>query len=112
MSLSGWNGLFYSFLRCEENGTGLPECTSLEYVGGALAIAGGHQTLLESLLEGFKTLNCEKKPWEASLSGMFGCGRSILAPQSESDTATCENACAVCCFGSIYFGWVVSDFTK
>ena len=22
-SLSGWNGLFYSFLRCEENGTGL-----------------------------------------------------------------------------------------
>ena len=26
-SLSGWNGLFYLFLRCEENGTGLPECT-------------------------------------------------------------------------------------
>ena len=33
-SLSGWNGLFYSFLRCEENGTGLPECTELEYFGG------------------------------------------------------------------------------
>jgi hypothetical protein len=26
-SLSGWNGLFYFFLRYEENGTGLPECT-------------------------------------------------------------------------------------
>ena len=26
-SLSGKNGLFYTFLRCEENGTGLPECT-------------------------------------------------------------------------------------
>ena len=27
VSFSGWNGLFCSFLRCEENGTGLPECT-------------------------------------------------------------------------------------
>ena len=45
-----------------------------------------HQTSLYSILEGSKTLNCEKKPWEASLSGCFGRGRRIFAPQSKSDT--------------------------
>ena len=48
--------------------------------------ARGHQTSLESILEGSKTLNCEKKPREASLRGCFGRGRRILAPKSKSDT--------------------------
>ena len=46
---------------------------------GTLAIARGHQTSLKSILEGSKTVNCEKKPREASLSGCFGRGRRILA---------------------------------
>ena len=37
-------------------------------------------------MEGSKTLNCEKKPREESLSGCFGRGRRFLAPQSKSDT--------------------------
>ncbi len=53
---------------------------------GTLAIASAHHTLLYSILEGSKTLNCEKKPGEASFSGCFGRGRRILAPQSKSDT--------------------------
>ena len=48
--------------------------------------ARGHQTSLESILEGSKTLNFVKKPREASLSGCFGRGRRILAPKSKSDT--------------------------
>ncbi len=36
-------------------------------------------------MEGSKTLNCEKKPREASLSGCFGHGRRIIAPLSKSD---------------------------
>ena len=31
-------------------------------------------------------LNCEKKLWEASSGAWFGCGRSIIALQSKSDT--------------------------
>ena len=79
---------------------------------GTLAIAGGHQTSRQCLLEGSKTLNCEKKLWEASSSGWFGCGRRILVLQSKRDTATCENPCAMWWCGSIYFGSVVSDSTK
>ncbi len=66
-------------------------------------IARGHQTSLNCVLEGSKTLNDEKKTWEANLSGWFGCGRRILAPQSKSDTATWEDLCAMWCCGSIYF---------
>ena len=33
VSLAGWNGMFYSFSRCEKNGTGLPERTYIEYIG-------------------------------------------------------------------------------
>ena len=57
-------------------------------------------------------LNCEKKPWEASLGGCFGIGRRILAPQSKSDAAPCENACAMCSCESTLLGSVVSDFAK
>jgi hypothetical protein len=79
---------------------------------GTLAIASGHQTSLWSILEDSKTLNCEKKPWEESMSGCFGRCRCISAPQSKSDTSTCEIACAICCCGSTLLGYVVSDFTK
>jgi hypothetical protein len=79
---------------------------------GTLAIARGHQTLLKIIFECSKTLNCEKKPWEASLSGCFGRCRRILAPQSKSDTSTCKKAYAICCCGSTFLGYVVSDFTK
>ena len=53
---------------------------------GTLANARRHQTSLLSILECSKTLNCEKKPREASSSGCFGRGRSILEPRSKSDT--------------------------
>ncbi len=49
-------------------------------------------------MEGSKTLNCEKKPREASLSGCFGRGRRVLAPLSKSDTgqlAVMHVPCAV-----------------
>ncbi len=48
---------------------------------GVISASWGNQTSLYSLLEYSKTLIGEKKPWEASLSGWFRCGRSILAPQ-------------------------------
>ena len=79
---------------------------------GTFAIARGDQTRPYSILEGSKTLNWEKKSWKASLSDCFGRGRRILAPQSESDTATWDNACTMCSCGSTFLGKVVSDFTK
>ncbi len=90
--LSGWNGLFYHLLRCEENRTALPEIMYLEYFRGHSRWLGNMRLHFKSTTKGSKTLNCEKKAWEASLSGWFGCSRRILAPQSKSDTSTCENA--------------------
>ena len=88
-SLSGWMVLFYSFFALSGKWHWFAGMHVTCVLWGTLAIAGGHQTSLDSLLEGFKTLHCEKKPWKASFGGWFGSDCSILAPQSKRDTASC-----------------------
>ena len=54
----------------------------------------------------FEDAKLRKEALEATLSGCFGRGRRILAPQSKSDTATCENAVQCAFVGrSAAVGW-------
>ena len=52
----------------------------------------------------FEDAKLGKEALGSTFEDFFGHGRRILAPQSKSDTATCENACAMCCRGSTFLG--------
>ncbi len=65
-SLSGWKGLFYFFFALSGKWHWIAGMPVTRVLLGTLAIVRGHQTSTQtsliSILEGSKTLNCEKKP--------------------------------------------------
>jgi hypothetical protein len=79
---------------------------------GTLAVASGHQTSLWSILEDPKTLNCEKKALGSKFAWLFWTLSPYFSTAVKKLHVDLRECLAICCCGSTFLGYVVSDFTK